>query len=98
MRGKDGSIRKPCAQTLLEFLLTRTSGQGGCFTTHSSAGETQLGAARASRRNVGARGIAQWSFGLLQLLIGWRVVRRYRLVLFQLLDLGSLTIDLTLLC
>jgi hypothetical protein len=42
-------------------------------------------------------GIVQRSFGLLQVLIGLLAFPRYRLILFQLLDLGSLTIDLALL-
>lgn len=42
-------------------------------------------------------GIVQRSFGLLQVLIGLPAIRRCRLALFQLLDLGSLTIDLALL-
>jgi len=37
------------------------------------------------------------SFGLLQVLIGLRTIRRSRLVLFQFLDFGSLMIDLALL-
>jgi hypothetical protein len=51
-----------------------------------------------SQGAMGARGVVQCSFGLLQVLIGWRAVLRYWLVLFQLLDLSSLTIDLKLLC
>ena len=41
--------------------------------------------------------MVQRSFGLLQVLTGFLVIRRYRLLLFQLLDLGSLEIDLALL-
>ena len=48
-------------------------------------------------RTVSFCSIVQRSFGLLQMLIGLPAIRRCRLVMLQLLDLGSLMIDLALL-
>ena len=84
------------AQTLLAFLFTRTSGREDAPRLIHPMRRPNFVQLVSSTPGLGS--IVHRSVGLLRVLIGWRAVRRYRLVLFQLLDLGSLMIDLTLLC